>query len=106
MKNSPRTIGGIQALALTGYVGLFATGLQTIIPWLESHIGNTTNKAIPMILFLLTFMTSALICSSIALLHPIRLYTAGNKAEALSVVLSTVVGLIVILLAILGFYIF
>ena len=88
MKHSPQTIGALQAIGLVLYIILVATVIQTI-----SSIApdSSPNPALGISIFLLTFVTSALICGSIALGYPIKLFFTENKrSEAMQVVAWTI----------------
>ncbi len=88
MKNTPQTIGALQAIGLVAYIILFATTVTTVLsdPPIEHD-----NPLLGMSLFLLLFITSALICSSIALGYPIKLFFVDNKrSEAMQVVAWTI----------------
>ena len=84
MKNKPKTIGALQAIELVLYIMFVATAIQTIGDFGPE---KTVNPALGVSLFLLLFVTSALICSSIAFAYPIILFFNENKRhEALTVV--------------------
>jgi hypothetical protein len=92
MKNSPQTIGALQAIGLVVYIILFATMVTTVLsdPPIEHK-----NPLLGMSLFLLLFITSALICGSIALGYPIKLFFVENKrSEAMHIVGWTIAWLI------------
>ena len=102
MQKSPKLIGLLQALGLVLYVTLFANGLRIISAWFPNVDGQ--KSVLPIIAFLLTFITSALICSSIALAYPVSLYVHDKKKEAIQVVLWNIVFLLIALaLGIAGF---
>ena len=88
MKNTPQTIGALQAIGLVLYIALIATIMTTIAsnPPIENK-----NPLLGISLFLLMFVTSALICGTIALGYPIKLFfTDGKRSEAIHVVLWTI----------------
>ncbi|MEY4731616.1 MAG: hypothetical protein RL681_562 [Candidatus Parcubacteria bacterium] len=84
MKHTPQTIGALQAIGLVLYIMLFATGVQTVSSYFpDKELG----PQLGITLFLLLFVTSALICSSIALGYPIKLFFVESKrSEAMHVV--------------------
>jgi len=76
--NNPFKIGLFQALGLTLYVSLFASVVRTL--------GETNINPDPIfviIAFLLAFIISATICTSIALVYPLDLFFSDRKKEAL-----------------------
>ncbi len=97
MKYSPASIGLFQAAGLTAYVSIFALLVQSV-----QQITILRNLNLPPVLgitiFLMTFIISALICGSIALLYPTELMLAGNKKEALRIIFWTLGWLVVFFL--------
>lgn len=88
MKNSPKIVGLLQALGLMLYVSLFALGSRAIIGWLKLRFDvPDSESAIPMIAFLLAFVTSALICGTIVFGYPAYLFSQGKKEIAIPIVL-------------------
>ncbi len=97
MRFSPRTIGMVQAAGVTLYVSLFATSIQNIQRWLiEHHIQQ--HPILNIILFLLVFIISALICGSIIFTKSLLLFFDGKKVEALQIVFWNLVWLIIFFL--------
>jgi len=98
MKHSPRSIAFLQAIGVTAYVAVFAVLVQSV-----QFIVHPQNLGpIPTItIFLLAFVTSALICAAIVFGYPATLFFDGRKREALEVVGWTMAWC-VILLAIIG----
>lgn len=95
MKHSPRTIGFIQAAGLALYVSVFATAVQQLQNWPALRDAELS-PVVGISLFLLTFIISALICSSVALGYPLFLFFSGARNEAMKTVLWTLVWLVVI----------
>ncbi len=95
MKNSPKLIGLFQAIGVAAYIGLFAIIAQFIQ---TSGIHLINNQALSIILPLLIFVISALICGSIVLLHPIRLFFADQRKEAFETVFWCIIWLILLLI--------
>jgi hypothetical protein len=95
MKYKPSQIGFFQALGLGAYVALFAN--------IVNQLGNITkdlnfspNPVFSIITFLLTFITSALICGAITFGYPISLFLNGKKSQALKTISWTAGWLVVI----------
>ncbi len=105
MKNSPKIIGLIQALGLALYVSLFASGSRVVIEWLKVRFDVPgSESAVPMIAFLLAFVTSALICGAIVFGYSTYLFFQGKKEIAIPIVLWNIVWLIALFAAcIIGF---
>lgn len=100
MNSSPKFIGFIQATCVSTYVFLFVSAAQNFIKWAE------TNKIEPhpilgAMLFLLAFIVSALISSSLVLAYPIWLFFADKKREALKTILWSAIWLAIILIILL-----
>lgn len=90
-KNSPRLVGFLQALGLVVYVGAFAFAARTVVPLLKARFPDSDpDPMLPLSLFLLAFVTSALMCGAIALGYPIRLFFQEQKEAALQIVLWTI----------------
>jgi len=84
--SSPKRIGFVQALGLAGYIGVFALSVFRIQNWV--HVKNLPpHPAIGMVLFLLAFVISALICSSLVFAYPVMLFFDGRRRDALQTVL-------------------
>jgi len=102
MKHSPQTIGALQAIGLVLYIMLFATTVQTLGGLAPD---KQLNPAFGISIFLLAFVTSTLICSSIALGYPIKLFFTDNKRnEAVQVVAWTIGWLIAFALLFLVYF--
>ena len=87
----------MQALGLVAYVSVFAFTVHAVIPWLNARFGgHPDNSALPMIIFLLTFVTSALICSTIAFGYPFSRFMQGAREAAIQTVLWMILWLVVI----------
>jgi hypothetical protein len=99
MKNSPRIVGFVQAAGLACYVVLFVTLIQQAQNWPLFH-GFRPTPTISMILFLLAFVISALVCSSLILGYPLWLFSSGKQHEAMKTVLWSLLWLIVIAICI------
>jgi hypothetical protein len=85
--------GFLQALGVAAYctlVGLFM--------WNANHIFGQMNNFFGPILILILLCTSALICGLIVFLKPYKLFFAGKKKEAVTVVISTTAYLFLFLL--------
>lgn len=82
--------GFLQALGVFAYIMLIS-----VIFWQAPKIFPNDNSFFGPIAFLLLFSTSALICGVIVFYKPYKLFFAGKKKEAASVVISTAVSLFV-----------
>lgn len=91
----PYFIGFLQAVGIALYIGLFVIAATRIGPVLGQD-----RSLIPPIIFLTTFVASALICGSIMLGFPAWLALQNRFRDAVTVVASGIVWLLVILLAI------
>ena len=101
MRYHPRVISLFQALGIAAYVTLFAT-LITVAE--QSAFFETFEPPMPFapILFLLTFIISATICSLLMFGYPFYLFMHEQKREAITTVLWSVGWLILILLLVAG----
>lgn len=99
MKTSPRVIGLIQASGLALYVGLFAALIQQIQNWFPPT-GVQLPPGMGIVLFLLAFVISALICGSLILGYPILLFSSGKHREAVKIVLWSLLWLVAIAICI------
>lgn len=86
-------MGIIQAAGITLYVSAFGISLKYIQQWLADHHAQQ-HPVLSIILFLLTFIVSALICGSIVFTKPLLLFFDGKRTEALKIVLWTLLWLI------------
>ena len=99
MKTSPRIIGFIQAAGLALYVSIFATLVQQAQNWSLLH-NVQPGPIMSIVLFLLAFIISALICGSLILGYPLLLFSSGKHHEAAKTVLWSLLWLVVIALLI------
>lgn len=104
MQKSPKFIGLLQALGLLSYISLFAFTVRTLSTFVHPFF-DEQNSVLPIMIPLLTFVTSALICSTIAFAYPVRLFIQDKKDAALRVILWTTLWLLVIGLVFLVFVI-
>ncbi|MEK7630206.1 MAG: hypothetical protein AAB432_02370 [Patescibacteria group bacterium] len=89
MKISQKLIPFLEVAGLTFYVSIFAISVQTagsILPPIPEPI-------IPMIIFLLLFVFSAIICSALMLGYPIYLFFDNRKQEAVKILIQSVIWL-------------
>lgn len=105
MKSSPRTVGFVQAAGLTLYVSLFATVVQRVQNLLLTR-NLQPNPIVSIVLFLLAFVVSALICGSLVFGYPLLLFSTDKRSEATKIVLWTLLWLIVVsaVVALVGFF--
>ena len=97
MSFSPRMRGMIQAVGVALYVSLFAISVQSVQRWLtEHHIQQ--HPILSIILFLLVFIISALVCGALIFIKPLLLFVDGKRAEALKIILWSLLWLIVFFL--------
>ncbi len=96
MKLSNLKIGFLEAAGLALYVSIFAIAVQNVGEWLRAF-NFRPQPVLSTILFLMVFVTSALICGSIILGYPATLFFNGKKREAVEIVLWSIVWLIVFL---------
>ena len=94
MKHSPKIKGLLEAAGLALYVSLFAVVSQQIQPWLMA-LNPKPQPMLSIILFLLAFIISAIICGAIIFGYPITLFFDGKKSEALKIVFWSAVWLII-----------
>lgn len=88
-----KKLGFLQALGVTIYCSLIG-----IIFWQGPHIFPKVNPYFGPVMFLLLFSTSALICGLTVFYRPYKLFFAGKKQEAISVVIATTLWLFLFLL--------
>jgi hypothetical protein len=86
MKPSPKIIPFLQALGVTIYVTLFALLVNLVEVWSRSH---PSKPMFGIIIFLMVFVISALICGGIVLGYPIMIFFEGKKHEAFKMVVFT-----------------
>lgn len=99
MKTSPQFTGFLQAAGLAFYVMIFATCVQQVQSWFLLRAVQP-GPVMSIVLFLLAFVISALICSSLILGYPILLFSEGKRREAVRTVLWSLLWLVVIALCI------
>ncbi len=106
-KYSLRAVGLFQAAGLTAYVSIFAVAVEFMEGWIK-RVGVTPSPAAAIMLFLLSFLVSALICGVIALRYPTVLFFADKKHEALKAIIWTAAWLLFFfaIFLLLGFVIF
>jgi hypothetical protein len=87
MKYQPKTLGLFQAAGLILYVSIFAFAFQFFQQWADAKNFEPTSPLFPIIAFLLAFIISAIICSSIMFAYPVRLFFVGNRNAAFRTIL-------------------
>ncbi|MBI2024198.1 hypothetical protein HYT00_02335 [Candidatus Giovannonibacteria bacterium] len=90
-KYSLKTVAFAEALGVTLYVSTFSLLVNNIPRWIGVQV--SPNPILSIIIFLLTFIISALICGSIVFLYPILLFFDNKKSDALKIVLWTAIWL-------------
>ena len=93
MKFPPRTTGLLQAAGLTLYVSLFAMAAREFQQWVAAQAVKP-EPILGIILFLLAFIISAIICSAIIFAYPLFLFFGNKKDDAVKIILWSVCGLI------------
>ncbi len=71
----------LEAAGVTAYVILFAIAVQSVQAWFMLH-QVFPSPVLSLILVLLAFIVSALVCGSLVLLYPLKLFSAGRKDDA------------------------
>ena len=94
MKFLSRTIGLFQAAGITLYVSVFAIAFQLFEQWFQTQ-GIQPQPPLGIVLFLLAFIISALICASIVFAYPISLFFGNKKDEAVKIILWSLAWLII-----------
>lgn len=95
MKTNPKIIGFVQAAGVSIYVTLLAVTFQFLQarPFVQNlHL----DPPVSIIIFLLTFIISALICSASVFAYPIYLFSNSRGGEAAKTVAWTGFWLIII----------
>lgn len=107
MRYSPKSVGFLQAIGVSVYIGLFAFIAFRVQHWTQTH-PFLIHPIAGITLFLLAFVISAVICGSIVLIYPITLFFGGQKVDSLKVLFWNAVGLITIfiLVAVISFVFF
>src|SRR4030066_174977 len=86
-------LGFLQALGVAAYCSLVG-----LIFWQGENIFPRVNPYFGPVMVLLLFSTSAMICGLLVFYKPYKLFFAGKKKEAVSVVVSTAVSLFAFLI--------
>ncbi|OHA47095.1 MAG: hypothetical protein A3A80_01590 [Candidatus Terrybacteria bacterium RIFCSPLOWO2_01_FULL_44_24] len=89
-KLSVKTIGFLQATCLVVYVSVVALAMHYL-----SQNTIFISQILSIIIFLLVFVISALISSSIILGYPLIMFFNGKKEEAVRIVLWSIVWLVI-----------
>jgi hypothetical protein len=92
---SPKLVGFIQAAGLTLYISLFAFFVQQGQNWFLAHHVQL-NPASGIMLFLLLFIISAIICASIMFAYPLTLFFNGDRGQGIKIALWSLIWLVVI----------
>jgi len=98
MKTSPKIAGLLQATGLVAYVVVFALLANVVREWAIARSAEP-EPVLAMTLFLLAFVTSALICASIVFAYPVALFFDGQKRAAVEVVFWSAAWLVVFVFA-------
>lgn len=99
IKTSASAIGFIQAAGLTLYVIVFALVVSRAQSWFRLQ-DIQPEPRVSIILFLLAFVISVLVCGSVILGYPTIKFFDGKRAEALKTILWNGIWLVVIFLGI------
>lgn len=85
MKYPSRTVGLFQAAGIALYIGAFAFTVSSI----ETIFGNhpLPHPAFGIAIFLMAFVISATLCSSMMFAYPATLFFGGKKEEAVKAIL-------------------
>lgn len=97
---APQFIGFLQAAGITFYVNVFAIAVELLQPWFMTNQG--LGPASGIVLFLLAFVFSALVCGAVALVYPIYLVLEEEWKRAVRVIFWTAGWLFVFLTVILA----
>lgn len=84
MKLSPCRLGFIQALGVTVYCSLVG-----VFFWKGNDIFGKANRYAGPVVFLLLFISSAMICALMVFYQPYLMFFEGKKKEALKTVVNT-----------------
>ena len=95
MIHAPRTIGFLQAVGVACYVSFFAVAVRTIGQWSDAHKIQPA-PVFGIILFLLAFIISGVICVSLMFGYPGYLFARGDKSSAVKTVLWSIGWLVVL----------
>ncbi len=85
MKFSPKIIGLMEATGVTLYISFFAVMARWIQQWLMVYRVQPP-PTLAIILFLLAFILSALICGLIVFAYPVFLFFEGRKVDSLKII--------------------
>lgn len=98
MKRSPALVALLQ---VSGVI-LYVLALVSTINYFSTHAqySDFDNPLLGMSIFLLTFVTSALICGSLILGYPVQLFLDNEKRRAIEIVLWSAAWLVIVLLLI------
>ncbi len=94
MKSTARTIGFLQAVGVALYVSFFAVAVRTIGQWSEMH-KTQPSPVFGIILFLLAFIISGIICISMLFGYPAYLFFGNNKSNAVKTILWSLAWLVI-----------
>lgn len=86
MKHSYWLAGFLEAAGIVFYISVFAIAVGYLSPWFAMHqdLGQVTG----IIIFLLTFVFSALVCGALALAYPLLLVLKKGEWKNALLVLS------------------
>lgn len=95
----------MKKLILRGFVDALLTGLYiAVVAWLvfngQAIFGGKPIGMLAPVMFLLSFIISALITGMLVLGKPILMYLAGEKREGITLLIATLAWLIVLLAAV------
>lgn len=97
MKTSPKYLGFLQALGVALYIAAFAFLAVQAQTWAHRNIVSP-HPIVAITLFLLAFVTSALVSGSVIFAYPVMLFFDGRKIEAVKIVFWSAVWLAALLL--------
>lgn len=89
--------GLIQAIGVTVYCSLVG-----LLMWNGDEIFGKADNYLGPVTALLLFSVSAMVCGLLVFYKPYKLFFEDKKAEAIKVVISTAISLLVILLILFG----
>lgn len=92
-KLTPKIAGLLQALAITVYVGVFAF-LAYRIQQISIQNQVHPHPVVAIVLFLLAFIISAVVCGSLFLGYPVWLFFENKKLHAVKIVLWSALWLV------------
>ena len=96
MKNSPVFIAFLQVVGVVIYILTFTFAINYVSGIFD--VSAFDSPMVGMSFFLLAFVTSALICSSLVLGYPLYLFLNNEKHKAVMIVLWSAFWFVVILL--------